>query len=787
MKPILTLENLSKYYVSGKNVVTGLNRVNLTLHRGEFVAITGESGSGKSTLAHILGGILPYEDGELLIDGAPTSHYDSTDWECYRRDRVAFISQNYGILPGASVEDNVLSALFLAGLDREEAEQKSEDILKEVELWPLRRRRAAKLSSGQKQRLAIARALAKPCSILIADEPTGNLDPENSEKVIRLLAQAAKERLVVLITHEFSEAEDYVTRHIRIHDSSVVGDVQLRPTAPVSELPAPRKEVNPGRYTALLQVRSRPVWSAMVLLFFTLTAFAVFAFLGSFFVALDDTSTRVYDDQAFLDGSQTRIVAVRKDNAAMTQADYDAITALRYVEHLERYGYIADFCYAYQPDVDHTFHYTVINYGSSVEPRYITYESLEVLPVSQFVRTVPYGLSDFLSAGTLPQTCYEVVAADASLLGETLTVYLKDFRKWSDSAYIQIEATVVGVTNVGEGLYFSDELAAALTLNFLGAEDTLLPWYEDVPSAVDYEDYFSWDAVAQAQLSGRYCPPTFTVVTPAEGSELRPLADDEALIPFGYYKYVLEMLESSYHYDADGNLVQLTVYDWGTRIAGNIYRNAGLNASTLSSLYCVSPSRFAQWAGDTLNSPGNQVSITIEDYAYTQRVIDALESAGYYALSPYVLGSAAVDSELAAQRLQTLGICLAAFAVIVLLQMLLMRALFSMERESYRILSNVGLTWPGVRSSIWIQVIGFTVVGQLIGLAAILASSAAGVSRICDLTRYLYLPYWLLLSAVHLGASCVAAVGILRHLKRSVSPSSARRDDLAPRRKEAVE
>ena len=118
---LLVLENLSKYYTSTQSVVVGLNSIRLSFDKGEFVAITGESGSGKSTMAHVLGGILPYESGELYVSGNPTSHYDGSDWERYRRDHISFISQNYGILPGATVMANVVTALRLSGMDKKEA------------------------------------------------------------------------------------------------------------------------------------------------------------------------------------------------------------------------------------------------------------------------------------------------------------------------------------------------------------------------------------------------------------------------------------------------------------------------------------------------------------------------------------------------------------------------------------------------------------------------------------------------------------------------------------------
>ena len=200
---LLQLANISKFYKSSQSVVIGVDSVDLSLSRGEFVVVTGESGSGKTTLASVIGGILPYESGEMFYDGKPTSHYGGLDWDRYRRDNIAFISQNYGIIPGATVLKNVESALCIAGMDIRGAREAAKDILRRVDLFEFKNRRAARLSSGQKQRLSIARALAKPAPILIADEPTGNLDSENSRKVIKLLADAAADRLVILVTHEF--------------------------------------------------------------------------------------------------------------------------------------------------------------------------------------------------------------------------------------------------------------------------------------------------------------------------------------------------------------------------------------------------------------------------------------------------------------------------------------------------------------------------------------------------------------------------------------------------------
>ena len=117
---LLRLENLSKYYTSQSSVVMGLTNINLSFSAGEFVAVTGESGSGKSTLAHVLGGILPYESGELYVEGKPTSHYDDSDRENYRKDKIGFISQSYGILEGNTVLENIESSLLFYGMNKED-------------------------------------------------------------------------------------------------------------------------------------------------------------------------------------------------------------------------------------------------------------------------------------------------------------------------------------------------------------------------------------------------------------------------------------------------------------------------------------------------------------------------------------------------------------------------------------------------------------------------------------------------------------------------------------------
>lgn len=715
-KPVLTLESLSKFYTSGTNVVVGLNNISLSFFRGEFVAITGESGSGKSTLAHVAGGILPYESGELYFNGRPTSHFDGRDWEHYRRDNISFISQSYGILLSCTVLENVVSALRLSGMEKQEARREAKTILQKVELWELRSRRAAKLSSGQKQRLSIARALSKPAPILIADEPTGNLDPENSAKVISLLAEAAKDRLVLLITHDFSEAEDYATRRISLQDGRIVMDAALRPAAQPEEKAAPaakKKQLLSG-YAARLQLTGRPVWSGVVLLLLALTAFAVFAFLGTFIVALDDTPTRHYDNTAFRNGTPTRIVAQRIDGETMTQADYDALLAMEYVESLECSGYITDVNCYYIKDAHYRASYHLVNVGSNLDPIYEQRENVEFLDYTHFAKTVPLmAKGEFLTAGRQPENMHEaVVAGEESRIGETFTVYLQDRKHWSISYYIPLEVTVVGVTDYGEGVYLHSDVGQIFR------------------QAVGKQ----WIYMPSEELKG-----------------------DQV-------KFMEGTIDKKY--------IGMSIHLSKTEVVSV----AGYHSIPCPSLLLVSPEKYAQAFED--DSLGRQVSITISNYAYTDRVLEAVQGAGYAALSPYRMGSTTRIESKVTERTQTLLISAAVLIVVLVLQMLVLRALFGSETENYRLLANIGLTCGTAKRSVLWQVLLFTAAGQAVGFAGLWYCNQNGVERIVSIIRYLPPYLMVLLSAVHLAAALLAALWIARALQKRVYPMFVRSDDL---------
>ena len=198
----LTLRGIGKIYVSEGNVTVGIRGVDLSFERGEFVAITGRSGSGKSTLLNVISGMDTYEEGELLIEGQPTSHYRQPDWEKYREKYISFVFQDYNIIDSYTVLENVELALMHIP-DRRERRRRAIELLERVGMKGHLRHKGSKLSGGQKQRTVIARALAKDSPIILADEPTGNLDAATSREIVELLREVSRDKLLIVVTHNF--------------------------------------------------------------------------------------------------------------------------------------------------------------------------------------------------------------------------------------------------------------------------------------------------------------------------------------------------------------------------------------------------------------------------------------------------------------------------------------------------------------------------------------------------------------------------------------------------------
>lgn len=236
---IIKLKGVSKFYYNQKTIASGFNKINLELDMGEFVVITGESGSGKSTLLNVISGLDSYEEGEMYINGEETSHYTESDYELYRRKYIGNIFQHFNLVNSYTVYQNIELALLFNGHKKKEIRKKILDIIDLVGLNKYKNTKASKLSGGQKQRVAIARALAKDTPIIVADEPTGNLDVQSAKSIMKLLHKISKDKLVVVVTHNYEQVSEYATRKIAMHDGRIVEDKKFaeKRNVPLEEIP----------------------------------------------------------------------------------------------------------------------------------------------------------------------------------------------------------------------------------------------------------------------------------------------------------------------------------------------------------------------------------------------------------------------------------------------------------------------------------------------------------------------------------------------------------------------
>ena len=242
---MLQIKDIQKEYRTGNLVQRALDGVSLSLRDNEFVAILGPSGSGKTTLLNIIGGLDRYDSGDLIINGISTKKYKDRDWDSYRNHTIGFVFQSYNLIPHQTVLANVELALTISGVSKSERRRRAKEALEKVGLGAQLHKRPSQMSGGQMQRVAIARALVNDPEILLADEPTGALDSETSVQVMELLKEVARERLVVMVTHNPELAQLYATRIVTVKDGRILSDTD--PFEVDTEQMAPPVHKNMGK------------------------------------------------------------------------------------------------------------------------------------------------------------------------------------------------------------------------------------------------------------------------------------------------------------------------------------------------------------------------------------------------------------------------------------------------------------------------------------------------------------------------------------------------------------
>ena len=316
---MLQIQNIRKQYKTGDLVQVALDGVSLTLRDNEFVAILGPSGSGKTTLLNVIGGLDRYDSGDLIINGISTKKYSDRDWDSYRNHTIGFVFQSYNLIPHQTVLANVELALTISGISRSERKRRAKAALESVGLGDQLHKRPNQMSGGQMQRVAIARALVNNPDILLADEPTGALDSDTSVQIMELLKEVARDRLVVMVTHNPELAEEYANRIVRVKDGRIIDDTN--PCSPTADLDAKHRNMGHSSmslFTAFgLSFNNLLTKKARTLL----TSFAgSIGIIGIALILALSTGFQTYIDKIQEDTLSSYPLSIQSDTADITSA-----------------------------------------------------------------------------------------------------------------------------------------------------------------------------------------------------------------------------------------------------------------------------------------------------------------------------------------------------------------------------------------------------------------------------------------------------------------------------------
>ena len=712
----IKLQNISKYYYSETAVTQALQGINLEFRMGEFVAITGESGSGKSTLLRIISGMDTFDDGELYVDGQPTFQYDEDDWEEYRRTKIGFVFQDYSLIGHYTAKENIVSALLIMGVPEKEAGDKAIHYLERVGLSAQRDQRASKLSSGQKQRLSIARALAKDTDIIVADEPTGNLDSETGAQIVKLLRDLSQDHLVIMVTHNYEQVEKYVTRKVRLHDGSLILDVsenmdtnqksevsenmdtdqksevsENTDTDQKSEMSenvdnnektsdGKKSESNEerlrdrtiGRIFVRMNAVRQPEKIALFMGFFLAAAIVSFLFIGQLLMNADDIYTKKYSATSFARKDDKRISIIRKDQKFMTKKDIDQLTKMKHVVSVDQYDIVNDVNYYFEEGKDYRQEYGYNRMSTSNEGGLYDSQNVEYVKKDQYMRSSSCLKKSDLVKGSLPKKIDEVVLYDRGKykVGDTITFFYTSDVLWSSTEnYIQRKMKVSGLLkNKDKQVYFSPEICTMLQSTVTGGK--VFYEYAYNQHLGKYQGQATlWPIVGdivkkdnELCVSGAY----EAAVYRAEDNDLT-LLDQSGLLHIDQYDKDMKSKD----------VKQIENVETGEKINGCGANFAEVSQNIYEKYY---------------RTDSRQASVYITSYAKMDHVLKALDKAGYEAVSTLRFGADEYDSDLVQERLRTIGIAVAILLVMMAAEILILRSIFKIQIKDQKILKFMGMS-----------------------------------------------------------------------------------------------
>lgn len=656
---LVELKLASKYYKTDTHVVEALRRISLTFERGEFVAVTGESGSGKSTLLRVICGLVPLDDGDLLLHGESCFSCSPEEWNEIRCREIGMIWQDYKLIEHYTVMDNAIMALRIAGIE-EDVQERASEALQRAGLKDYENHKAGQLSSGQKQRLAIARAVAVSAPIILADEPTGNLDHQSSLEILRLLRDVAKDSLVIMVTHDFAEAQEFVSRKVTIRNGQVMDDVKLQETdgsdTQTGDKKQRQKTMDPDKggvqrkaelkdilYFAWKNIRGHKVKTGLILLLMMLVAVISYGSIGEIQMFRDDRLARVTDDSIFGEQDRTRLLVKRSDGAPMGKTDLEKIRKLPEVVAADLYGAVNE------------IEYTV---SSRDQKGYM--KSASALKKQD------------IKKGSMAEKTGEIVVSRGIGVqkGSTVNISFQCRNYWGRDEILKYSFRVAGICNVQTPqVYFSDAFCEMLYLPLASKELTMNYGWKD-----------------GKYLGSQRMIPFISEVASGAGVAMADSFQVPASILYRFDKKLKKVFAET---------EQLKMGD--RKIPVQYTKKT--HSSTLFFLG-VSEPVFRECYSDYGKEQSGEFSVYIKSYNSTDRVIRSLRDKGYDGVSTYRASKTEYDPDRLQQRISIFEIMGAILGVMFLVQILVHMIFYRIRRPEEFLMQTLGIT---VDRLLWIE------------------------------------------------------------------------------------
>ena len=604
---MIQLRNVSKFYYSKGMIASGISKVNLDFDLGEFVVITGESGSGKSTLLNVISGLDSYEEGEMYINGGETSHYLASDFEEYRKKYIGNIFQNFNLVNSYTVYQNIELILLINGYQKKEIQRRVDEIIDRVGLTAFRKTKVSKLSGGQRQRVSIARALAKDTDIIVADEPTGNLDSESAAGIVSLLSEISKDKLVIVVTHNYEQFEAFATRRIKMHDGKVVENVWVRGTA---EVPEGSSEYTAGqmRSSSILRLGVRNTFNIfykfiLLLIVFLFLVFAMSSQYTSFVNKNYENSILGYNSY-FYNFSNDRVILKKADNGLFTEDDYRTLGRIENVETIAPDDILLDTNLYLENDMlsMEAFPHSISEYKGRVDMGRMPEQSGEAILVGE---KDEYALSEE-SAESILDEQFRIAVVDEGEI--TVTVVGIQFKESDNSEF----------SYAGE-LYLGDDQLQQMRTMLYGSGSTCIATINGKEMEAGMGDYY------YRVMPSEYVSPGNCIVSEEVSNFF--LTEDE--------QDMEENMKAAISHTIDVKVRNMFYQEKLELLIGDVYTDKTFAAKTGDDDYDMHYGAIfiSQADYDKLYKKGNyQCSIYVDDLKKIDETVQKIQKLGYTAL-----------------------------------------------------------------------------------------------------------------------------------------------------------